>query len=100
MSDPVRQIFRFMLKLVLGLFAVVFAVSLLLAALIAFALSWLASLITGRKPAAAVVFSRFQQFSRQGMWAGQSTAQTAPKSASSQIVDVEAREIPDERRNS
>ena len=100
MSNPVSQIFRFMLKLALGLFAALFAISLMVAALIAFAFSMLKALITGRKPASAVVFNRFQQFSRQGMWPGNPAAQTAAKAASSQIVDVEAREIPDDRRNS
>ena len=100
MSNLVSQIFRFILKLVLGLFAALFAISLLFAALVAFAVSLLKALITGRKPASAVVFGRFQQFSRQGMWPGNRAAQNTPKAASGQIVDVEAREIPEDRRKS
>ena len=99
MSDAVSQIFSFLLKLALGVFAALFAVSLLVAALIAFAFSMLKALITGRKPASVVAFRRFQQFSRQGIWPGTPSAQTAAKAASGQIVDVEAREIPDDRRN-
>lgn len=98
MSNPVSQIFRFILKLVLGLFAAVFAVSLLVAALIVFALSLLKSLITGRKPAPAMVFGRFQRFSQQGMWQGRPAPQTSPKADSGQVVDVEVREIPNDKR--
>ena len=98
MSNPVNQIFRFILKLVLGLFAVVFAVSLLFAALIIFALGMLKALITGRKPAPAMVFGRFQQFSRKDIWPGRRGPQASPKAASGQIVDVEVREIPEDRR--
>jgi hypothetical protein len=98
MSNPVSQIFRFILKLVLGLFAAVFAVSLLVAALIVFALSLLRSLITGRKPAPAMVFGRFQQFSQQGMWQGRAATQASPKADSGQVVDVEVREIPEDKR--
>lgn len=100
MFRPVSQIFRFILKLVLGLFAALFAISLLFAALIALAVSLLKALITGRKPASSVVFGRIQQFSRQGMWPGSRVAQNAPKAASGQIVDVEAREIPADRHKS
>ena len=66
------QVFRFILKLVFGLSAAVLAVGLLLVALTVLALSLLKSLITGRKPAPLMAFARFQQFSQQGMWPGQS----------------------------
>jgi hypothetical protein len=95
---PVSQIFRFILKLVLGLFAALFAISLLVAALIVFTLSLLASLITGRKPAPAMVFGRFQQFSQQGMWPGSRTREDAPKAGTGQVVDVEVREIREDKR--
>ena len=100
MSNPVSQVFRFILKLVLAVFAVLFAVSLLVAALIAFVLSVLKGLITGRKPASAVVFSRFQQFSRQRIWPVNPPRPNANKTASGQIVDVEAREITEDSRKS
>jgi hypothetical protein len=95
---PVSQIFRFILKLVLGLFAALFAISLLVAALIVFALSLLASLITGRKPAPAMVFGRFQQFSQQGVWPGSRAREGAPKAGTGQVVDVEVREIREDTR--
>jgi hypothetical protein len=95
--NPVSQIFLFILKLLLGMFAAVFAISLLAAALVALSLSVLGALITGRKPAPAVMFSRFQQFSQQGIWPGSRTRQASAK-ADSQVVDVEVREIPDGRR--
>ena len=100
MSNLPSQAFRFILKLVLGLSAAVLAVSLLLVALTVLALSLLKSLITGRKPAPLMAFARFQQFSQQGMCpAGNRSRQGAAKAAASgQVVDVEVREIPDDRR--
>ena len=96
MLNPVSHIFRFILKLVLGLFAVLFAISLLVAALIVFALSLLNSLITGRKPVPAMVFGRFQQFSQQAMWPG--SREVSPKADTGQVVDVEVREIREDKR--
>ena len=98
MYNPVSQIFRFILKLVLGLFAALFAISLLVAALIVFALSLLSSLITGRKPAPAMVFGRFQQFSAQGMRPGGSPRDNAPSADAGNVVEVEVREIREEKR--
>jgi hypothetical protein len=97
-SNPVSQIFRFILKLVLGLFTALFAISLLAAALVALSLSLLSALITGRKPATAMAFGRFQQFSRQGVWPASRAREDAPKAPVGQVVDVEVREIPDDRR--
>ena len=83
--------FRFVLKLVLGLCAAIFAFSLLVATLVVLALGWLKALITGRKPAPSLLFGRFQQFQ-------QFTPRgSAPKGAHGQVVDVEAREIHDIR---
>jgi hypothetical protein len=96
-SNLLSQVFRFILKLVFGLSAAVLAVGLLLVALTVLALSLLKSLITGRKPAPLMAFARFQQFSQQGMWPSQSR-QGSAKAASGQVVDVEVREIPDDRR--
>ena len=99
MSNPLGQIFRFILKLVLGLFAAIFALSLLAAALIFVVLSLLKSLITGRKASPAMVFGRFQQFSPQGMWPGR-TARPAHQTAAQadNIVDVEVREVRNEKQ--
>jgi len=91
---------NFFLKLLLGLFAATFTVSLLIAALIVVALSLLASLFTGRKPAPAMVFRRFQQFPHQARWPGSPTGKghASPKPDAGEVVDVEAREVPDEKR--
>ncbi|UUZ67191.1 hypothetical protein LP414_21850 [Polaromonas sp. P1(28)-13] len=98
MPSFVSRVLRFILKLALGLFAAIFAVSLLLAALIVVAVSLLKSLITGRKPAPAMVFSRFQKFSPQGMWpGGPRTEGTASPARAGDVVDVEVREVRDIR---
>jgi hypothetical protein len=91
----ISKILRFFLKLALGIFAAVFALSLLAAALIVVVLSVLKSLVTGRKPAPAVVFGRFQRYSPQGMWPGQGNA-TTPRGG--EVVDVEVREVRDDKR--
>lgn len=96
MPSFVSQLLRFILKVVLGLFAAVFAVSLLLAALIVLVLSLLKSLFTGRKPAPAMVFSRFQRFSTQGVWPGRPTPKD-PVNAG-EVVDVEVREVREDKR--
>ena len=95
MPSFVGQLFRFILKLVLGLLAAVFAVSLLLLALVVLAFSVLKALITGKKPAPAMVFGRFQKFSPQGMWPGQ---QAPSDTSKGEIVDVEVREVRDDKR--
>lgn len=79
-----------MLKLVLAVFAAILAVSLLAAALIVVLVSVVKSLLTGRKPAPAVVFGRFQRYSPQGMWPG---AGPAASKAEGEVVDVEVREV-------
>ncbi len=94
----VNGLLRFALKLVLGLFAAIFAVSLLAAALIVVLISLLMSLLTGRKAAPAVVFGKFQRFSPQGMWPGASAREGAAGAKAADIVDVEAREVRDDKR--
>ena len=97
MSHPVNRIVGFIVKLCLGLMAAVFAVSVLVVALMVLLLSVLKSLLTGRKPAPAMVFSRFQHFSPQDMWPG-NARQSAAGTSSAQVVDVEAREIRSDKR--
>lgn len=97
MPSLFSRILRFALRLVLGLFAAVFALSLLLAALVILAVSLLASLITGRKPKPAMVFGRFQRFSSQGMWPGSGPA-AGNAAQSHDVVDVEVREVRDDKR--
>jgi len=99
-NNPLSQIFRFILKLVFALSAAVLAVGLLLVALTVLALSLLKSLITGRKSAPLMAFAHFQKFSRPGMWTGGTPRQPSPRAASSQVIDVEARELRDDRRES
>lgn len=94
----ISKILRFFLKLVLGVFAAVFALSLLAAALIVVVLSVLKSLITGRKPAPAVVFGRFQRYSPQGMWPGGPAQGNAANPRAGDVVDVEVREVRDDKR--
>ncbi len=92
MSSFPGQFLRFVLKLTLGLFAAVFAVSLLAAALVVLVLSLLKSLITGKKPAPAMAFGRFQKFSTQTIWPG-ARDDRAAKASAADVVDVEVREI-------
>ncbi len=101
MPSFVGQIIGFTLKIVIGLFAAVFAVSLLLAGLIVFIVLLLKSLITGRRPTASMAFGRFQQFSSQNGWSGRGAREGGSKphakAGSGDVVDVEVREVPDER---
>ena len=91
MPTLVGRLFRFFLKLVLAVLGAIFALSLLAAALVVLALSLVKALLTGRKPAPAVVFSRFQRFSPGGVWPG--AASRAPQ-GKGDVVDVEVREVP------
>lgn len=87
-SDLLSRILRGALKLVLVLAALVFVLSFLLAALVAVLGVSIWSLITGRKPAPVVMFSRMREQSQrytQGMWPGR----TAP----GDVVDVDATEV-------
>ncbi len=101
MPSFVSRIIGFALKIVIGLFAALFAISLLVAGLIVFVVLLLKSLITGRRPAASMAFGRFQQFSSQNGWSGRGAREGASKPhakpGSGDVVDVEVREVPDER---
>lgn len=100
MPSFVSQVLGLTLKIVLGLFAALFAVSLLVAGLVVFVVLLLKSLITGRRPAASMVFGRFQQFSSQKGWPGRGTqdGKSASRPGGGDVVDVEVREIREERR--
>jgi len=95
------RIIGFALKVVLGLFAALFAISLLVAGLIVFVVLLLKSLITGRRPAASMAFGRFQQFSSQNGWSGRAAREGASKPNSKpgagDVVDVEVREVRDDQ---
>ncbi len=98
MPSFVGQFLRFVLKLVLLAFGLVFAVSLIAAAVLVVVLNLFKALLTGRKPAPAMVFGRFQRFSPQGMWPGTAKREGAKKATSAgEVVDVEVREISDAR---
>lgn len=93
--DFFGRVLRGVLRLVLALAALVFVLSLLLAALVMVVGVSLWALVTGRKPAPAVVFSRFRQTSQrytQGVWPGGAGGVRQPKG---DVVDVEATEVPD-----
>ena len=94
MTDFINGVFRFILKLVLAAFGLIFAVSLLAAALVVVVLSLLKALTTGKKPAVLTIFNRFQQYSSKGMWPGAARRQTQNGPAKTgDVVDVEVREI-------
>lgn len=94
MPSFISKILRFTLKVVLTVFGLVFALSLLAAALVVVVLSLIKALLTGQKPRPAMVFGRFQKFSPQGMWPGAA----APADKPGEIVDVEVREVRDDKR--
>ena len=94
MQNFISRLFRFIIKLVLAAFGLVFAVSLLAAALVAVVFGLIKSLMTGKKPALFVAFSQFKRFKQDasGGWpfADKFATQAAPQG---DVVDVEMREI-------
>ena len=85
------------LKLMLAALALVFAFALLAAALIYLAWGGVVFLLTGRKPAVAVLFSQFRQlkkFSAGGVWPRPGTHAADARAAAPDVIDVEVREIP------
>ncbi len=90
--DFFGRVLRGVLRLALALAALVFVLSLLLASLVVVVGVSLWALVTGRKPAPAVVFSRFRQTSQrytQGVWPAGARRPTG------EVVDVEATEVPE-----
>lgn len=96
MPSFISRVLRFALRLVLWVFAAIFAVSLLAASLILIMLGLLKALITGKKPQ-PMVFGRFQKFSPDDFWPGASARGTTP-AREADVVDVEVREIRDDKR--
>lgn len=100
--DFFGRLVRGVLKLALGLAALVFVLSLLLATLVVVLALSLWAVVTGRKPAPAVVFTRFRQTSQrytQGMW-----PHGGARHPTGDVVDVQATEVPEpveapQRRN-
>lgn len=92
--DFFARLLRGILKPALGLAALVFVLSLLLATLVVVLGVSLWALITGRKPAPVMVFNRFRQTSQrytQGVWPGRGPAGRPL----GDVVDVQAHEVPD-----
>ncbi len=97
----VTQFFNFVLglfiKLFFGVMALLFAVSLVVAGLVYLAFASVRFLITGRKPAVAVMFTQFRQYQRSaadGVWpAPRRQQQQTQQAAARDVVDVEVREI-------
>lgn len=97
-ADLLGRLPVIVLRLVLGLSAAVFLISLLLVSVLAVAGMSLWALVTGRRPAPLVVFGRMRERSRQysqGMW----RTGHAPQGpvAGSEVVDIEAREVDEPR---
>ena len=104
MGDFVNQFFSQVLGLVLKIFlavlAVVFAVSMLAAGLIYLVFASIRFLLTGRKPAVAVLFSQMQQFRQSaadGVWPATRRKAPVPQPRTADVVDVEVREINEAR---
>lgn len=98
--DFFGRVLRGVLRLVLVVASLIFVFSLLLAAIVVMLGVSLWALVTGRKPAPAVVFSRFRQTSQrytQGVWPGSATGDARRSAAD--VVDVEATEVPDAAAN-
>jgi len=90
-TDLLGRLLAGAIKLLLVLAASVFVVSFLLAALVAVVLVSLWSLVTGRKPAPVVMFTRMREQSQrytQGVWPG--AARGEPPA---DVVDVQATEV-------
>lgn len=92
----ISRVMRFVFRLALGLLAAVFAVSLLFAALVLLILGLIKSLITGKK-LKPVVFGRYQRFAAQAPWSG-AAMRGAGAPPAAEVVDVEVREIHDDKR--
>ena len=92
MTDFFSRVLRGLFKLVLVALATVFVLSFLLAALFVVLLVSLWSLLTGKKPAPVVMFSRMREQSQRythGVWPGRTTRPAGD------VVDVDATEVPE-----
>ena len=79
---------RFTIKVILAFLGLIFAVSLLLAAMLLLLVSSLKWLVTGKKPAPLIIFSRFKKFTAGGVWTNATRAKN-----DADVVDVEVREV-------
>jgi hypothetical protein len=99
-SDFIGRIASFALRLVFGLAAAVFALSLLFAGLLAVAFMLLRALLTGRKPAPVMVWQRYREASRasSARWTDRATpsdtlAQKGVRTVPEDVVDVIPRDV-------
>ena len=91
---------RLALKIFLAALAVVFTVSMLVAGLIYLVFASFRFLLTGRKPAVAVLFSQMRQFRQSaadGVWPATRRKAPVPQPRTADVVDVEVREINEDR---
>ena len=98
--DLVGRIVSLVLRLVFGLAAAVFALSLLFAGLLAVVFMLLRALLTGRKPAPVMVWQRYRQASQasRARWTNRAAPAAAPSAkglrpAPADVVDVTPRDV-------
>ena len=93
------NLLRFLIKLVFVISAAVVGLGLLAVALTVLVFSVLRALVTGKRPNASVVLRRFQNVQPNNLWPGASPRSnaTATSPSAGQVVDVEAREVRDQR---
>ncbi len=97
----VNALLRLFLKLMLAALVLMFALGLIAAALIYLAWGGVVFVLTGRKPAVAVLFSQFRQlrkFSAAGVWPRPGAHPADAQAASPDVFDVEVREIRADKR--
>ena len=82
---------RLLFKLFLAFFGLVLLLGMLLFLLVYIAWASLRWLITGQKPQVAVVWQRYREMRRGGMW--HQTASRPAAGSANDVVDVEVREV-------
>ena len=82
---------RLLFKLFLAFFGLVLLLGMLLFLLVYIAWASLRWLMTGQKPQVAVVWQRYREMRRGGMW--QQTTSRPPSGSVDDVVDVEVREV-------
>ena len=92
MQNFIGKFFRFIIKLVLAAFGLIFALSFLFVALVVMVLSLLKSLITWTKPTPFVIFSQYKQYKKNSRGGCPRASNPMPQS---DVVDVEVREVKD-----
>ena len=98
MTNISNPILGFFLKLMLAVFAAVFALCLLAVALCALVVSTLKWLVTGKKPAFAIIWSGLRNSSQRVWPTSPARRGDALSPGAGEVVDVEVREIKADRR--